>query len=406
MKIAIIHEDLKRNGGAENLIVWYTSRMVKMGYDVSLYTGAFEASNWSPAYTEGLPVIVDKCFSFTKNPLFYEIFGRRVLNVLKNVDVVISHNWLNSSLSVAFRGNKQDQRWIWFCQEPPRFIYYDVIDKEILRYMENNLHYSPYRGLNIMKHRCTRSLLPMFKILDKNYVTRNFNDIVANSHFTARNVKKIYGNQAKTAHLGVDVEKSLNTHENMKNELGCEYLFLASGRISPEKNVYRMIKALSKLDNHFDYKLVIAGNGEGIHFLKQKVKELGLATKVVLPGFIGTDKLHSFMHSCDMVVYIPINEPFGLVPIEALARGKPSLVSSTGGPSETIQDNVTGFHVDPLNVDAISERMEHVLEHPSILKDMKSECLKAYESRFTLRHGVARFLHAAGLDNKDQTSMK
>ncbi|MBD3188681.1 hypothetical protein GF325_17775, partial [Candidatus Bathyarchaeota archaeon] len=46
MKIAIIHANLARVGGAENLIIWYTSTLVERGYDITLITGKYDKSLW------------------------------------------------------------------------------------------------------------------------------------------------------------------------------------------------------------------------------------------------------------------------------------------------------------------------------------------------------------------------
>ncbi len=392
MKIAIIHEDLSKKGGAENLIIWYSAEMKKLGYDVTLFTGAFDSKLWSNEYTDNLKVHVAKQLGFTRNPFMYEINGREALRLVKEYDIVIIHVWLNSSLSIAFRKNKRIQKWVWFCEEPPRFVYYNEIDQPLVRHNINNLHYVPHRGLNIIKNHATRVLLPIFKLLDKIFVKNTFNKIITNSRFTSGNIKTIYNLPSFPAHLGIGTHYVVNSYKNMKAEHGCDFLFFFSGRLDPTKNLKRVFQAFSRIDTRVNYKFIIAGNGQLKEFLSRKISKLGLEDRIKLVGFVSDEDLVSYMNSADIIVYLPINEPFGLVPIEAMACGRPSLVSATGGPSETIKDGKTGFHANPLDVDDIARKIGYILNHPEDLIKMRNTCRDCYEKDYTLNAGVTRFL--------------
>ena len=397
MKIAIIHEDLKRRGGAENLIIWYASKLTKMGYDITLFTGYYDPKNWDEKYTNNLKVKSEKCFRFTKNALVYEINGFKAYRELKKYDLVIQHNWMNSSQYLSFK-NKYNQRWVWFCQEPPRYIYYNEIDECLIPYMLNKRHFYPHRGINILKHYLIRNFLPIFKYLDKRYVKNNFSSIIANSAFTKKNIKQIYGLNAKVAQLGVEFdEKSKNDIIDMKNKHNCEFLIYTSGRLTPSKNFYRLIKAFSTIQTEVDYRLIIAGNGPLFRFLIKKIREFKLEKRIILPGYISKQELISYLYSCDLLTYLTINEPFGLVPIEGMAMGKPSLVSAIGGPSETIEDGDTGFHADPFNIIDIGKKIQFILNNKDILSSMGDNCKKTYNERYTLDKAVYRFIDALGI---------
>ncbi len=394
MRIAIIHENLSVKGGAENLIIWYASELTKRGYDVTLFTGSFNRENWRKEYLQHLKVRVESAFKFTRNPFKYEANGRAALRLLKGYDLIVVHNWLNSSLSIAFRQNKGRQRWVWFCEEPPRFIYSKEIDLELLRYWLNHVYIEPHKGLKIVLNHAIRQLLVFLKLLDKLYVKRAFDKVIVNSEFTASNVKKIHDVKPIVAHLGIGGHYVTDSYVDMKKKHGCDLMFFYSGRIDPSKNIKRIIQAFAKVQTRVNYKFVIAGAGESKEYIAKKVAKLGLHNKIELVGYVSDDDLVSYFNSADVVLYLPINEPFGLVPIEALACGKPSLVSTVGGPSETIANNVTGFHANPLDVDDIKQKIEFILGNPELVASMKNECKKAYLDRYTLEKGVDRFEQA------------
>jgi glycosyltransferase involved in cell wall biosynthesis len=183
-------------------------------------------------------------------------------------------------------------------------------------------------------------------------------------------------------------------YENMKQKHQCDFLFFYSGRIDASKNLKRVIRAFANLKASVNYKLVLAGKGVLKDYISRKVSSLNLQDKIKLVGHVSDEDLVSYYNSADLIVYLPINEPFGLVPIEAMACGKPSLVSNFGGPSETIVENVTGFYANPLDIDDISRKLEYIIEHREVLASMKDDCKKEYYTRFTIEKGVDRFLKA------------
>lgn len=394
MKIAIIQGDLSKIGGSENLIIWYSAELVKRGYAITIFTGAYEPKNWSTEYTSKLNIVIDKHFGFKRNPFTYQVNGVHALRLTAGYDLVIVHSWLNSSLPIAFRGQRKTQKWVWFCEEPPRFIYYKEIDEELVRYNLNHLYLEPHKGINIILNHAIRKFLIFFKILDKIFVRYTFDKIVVNSKFTGRNIKKIYNLPSKVALLGIGTHYTTENYVDMKNRLNCDVLLFFSGRLDYSKNLTRIINAVSLIDTNINYKLVIAGDGILKAYLDKKVKRLNLTDKVLLTGRIPTDLLVSYMNSADLIIYLPINEPFGLVPIEAMACGKPSIVSSTGGPSETIINNVTGFYANPLDTNDIKSKIEYLLAHKEFLSDKSEICKGEYEQKFTLEKGVDRLLNA------------
>lgn len=69
----------------------------------------------------------------------------------------------------------------------------------------------------------------------------------------------------------------------------------------------------------------------------------------------------SLLKSARLLVYTPSNEHFGIVPLEAMLSGVPVLAANTGGPTETVLEDETGWLRDPGDVQEWSKVMDRVL---------------------------------------------
>ena len=92
----------------------------------------------------------------------------------------------------------------------------------------------------------------------------------------------------------------------------------------------------------------------------------GVSDRVHLLGSISRDRVPALLRSADVVVCVPWYEPFGIVPLEAMACGVPVLATAVGGLTDTVVDGVTGFHVPPRRPRAIAEKIKWLLRDDSL----------------------------------------
>ncbi|MDD7965546.1 glycosyltransferase [Actinomycetospora lemnae] len=147
---------------------------------------------------------------------------------------------------------------------------------------------------------------------------------------------------------------------------GDGFRVLTVSRLVPRKGVDTVVAALANLPA--DVELVVAGGprAEGLDDdpevarLRRLAREVGVADRVHFLGAVGQDALPALYRSADAVACVPAYEPFGLVPLEAMACARPVVAAAVGGLADTVVDGVTGHHVpagDPAAVAAALARL-------------------------------------------------
>ena len=124
------------------------------------------------------------------------------------------------------------------------------------------------------------------------------------------------------------------------------------GRLVERKGVGDVIAALAELPG---VELVVAGGPEASALakcpearrLQALAESLGVDDRVHLRGRIGREAVPPLLRSADVAVCTPWYEPFGIVPLEAMACGVPVVASAVGGLIDSVVDGLTGVHVRP-----------------------------------------------------------
>jgi glycosyltransferase involved in cell wall biosynthesis len=142
-------------------------------------------------------------------------------------------------------------------------------------------------------------------------------------------------------------------------------------RLVQRKGVGIAIEALARLvARGVDAELVIVGGaGDAAHLevepevarLLRIIETTGMHDRVTLAGRLEHGDLPQMLRSADVVVCAPWYEPFGIVPLEAMACGRPVVATSVGGLIDTVVEDVTGVHVPPRDPDALADALEPLL---------------------------------------------
>lgn len=152
---------------------------------------------------------------------------------------------------------------------------------------------------------------------------------------------------------------------------------LYAGRISPHKNVARIIEAFSALKTELakdgrypDLKLIIIGDEVSKHpDLRRAVIRAGIQNDVRFLGFVPIDVLRIFYDAAKVFVFPSLYEGFGLPPLEAMAHGTP-VVTSNGSALPEVVGNAA-LLVNPENIFEISRALYRSLTDTELRSRMK-----------------------------------
>lgn len=171
-------------------------------------------------------------------------------------------------------------------------------------------------------------------------------------------------------------------------------IILHPARLLPWKGVHTTVDAFASLADQFpDVSLVITDTHTILDWADElrgyreqifsMVHERGLDDRVVMRSFDFFKELPQAYAMADLVVYPTSGEePFGLVPLEAMASAKPIIATLSGGLIETIVDGKTGFLIPKEDPAALADRLATLLAHPTLAHRMGQEGRQHIERRF------------------------
>ena len=141
-----------------------------------------------------------------------------------------------------------------------------------------------------------------------------------------------------------------------------EKIILYIGRLVYEKGVQHLISSMPKiLANYHDAKLIIAGKGGMLEELRAQANNMGLSNKVYFTGYLNSKQVQKMYKCADVAVFPSTYEPFGIVALEAMLAGVPTVVSDVGGLNEIVEHRVDGMKSYAGNPNSIADSVLSLL---------------------------------------------
>ena len=361
--ILFLESNLSYYAGGPPFIFKTADRLGQMGLDVAVL-----AQNINKSFIEAYPRV--NCFSiggYLPNTVGHWLLApflfRRVGKAISGLkaDVLFPQAAPASHWAFLYKSRHKQIPCIWYCHEPTSFIH--------------NL--DSIMGLKGVVKYGALLLNPALQMMDR-WLARYADHILANSQFTAERVKKIYGREAEVVYPAfIELDKFKT---NAKKE---DFLFTV-GRLRRIKRMDLILKALAILHNKGkSVNLVMAGDGEEKDNLVRLSRALNLEPQVRFAGALPDEEVRQYMSRARAVVFPSVNEPFGQVPVEAMACGTPVIASDSGGPRETVLEGKTGYHFKTNDAASLAEKIDLVMGN-NLMPEMATAARKHVEQNFTL----------------------
>jgi glycosyltransferase involved in cell wall biosynthesis len=350
MKVALIHYWLVTNRGGEKVL----EALCELFPDADIYTHVVNPLDTSETvlkhsikttYIQKLPFATKLYQKYLPlMPLALEQLD------LRGYDLVIS------SESGPAKGviTSPDTLHLCYCHSPMRYVW-DMYQE----YLET-------------AGRVTRLLMPPLihyvRLWDYASAAR-VDQFIANSHHVAKRIQKHYRRSAQVIYPPVDTKAFAPVSQQ-------DDFFLMVGQLVGYKRTGLAVEAFNRMGKP----LVVIGEGADLEPLKAKAK-----ANVTILGRQPFSVIRDYYARCKALIF-PGEEDFGIVPVEAMASGRPVIAFHKGGALETVIDGVTGLFFDEQTPEAIVEavnRFEQV-QHQFSVEKIVAHAQKFGRDRFQM----------------------
>ena len=323
MKVAIVHDYLNQFGGAERTVLAMHEAFPEAPIFTSIYNRAglpkaFSEMDIRTTFMQRFPWVMKHYKSYL--PIYPAAFASIKLD---DYDVILS------SSSAFAKGVKNDHGalHICYCYNPMRFVwrYEDYIRSEQIPLF-------------------LKRLLPLYLRQLKMWDVRTsakVDHFVAISTVVARRILQFYGRDSEIIYPPVETGQF-----SISNEI--EDYYLVVSRLKAYKRIDLVVEAFNKIGKP----LKIVGEGDHGAVLRKMAR-----SNIEFVGAASDEKLAHYYSRCRALIF-PGEEDFGIVPVEAMASGRPVIAFGVGGALETVIDGETGLFFNAQTSDALIEAVQ------------------------------------------------
>lgn len=312
MKIALVHDFIIQDGGAERVLrafreIWPEAPIFTLSYDPKNAPESFKDAKIKTSFLQKMPYGISH----------YQWYLPLMPAAIERLDLTKFDIVLSSSSAFA-KGVMTLPRTlhICYCHTPTRYLWTDT------------LNYIDELKYNKFIKQIVPLFLPRLRIWDQLSATR-VNTFISNSKTVQKRIEKYYNRQSIVINPPVELEKFQISKDEKK-------YYLTGGRLVPYKRFDITVKAFSRLG----IPLKIFGIGPEYEKLKERAGQ-----NVQFLGKISEqEKINLYKNA---VAFInPQEEDFGITALEAMASGRPVIAYNKGGALETVIAGKTGEFFD------------------------------------------------------------
>lgn len=360
MKVALIHDHLAQDGGAEKVLQVLADLFPEAPIYTLLYEKKHVAKYFKDRHIE--TSIIQKMPGGVKHYQWYLFFMPIAVEFfdLREFDLVISDT---SSFAKGVI-TRPDCFHLCYCHTPTRYLWSDT--HQYINELKYNKFFKKIISL----------ILNRIRIWDRLAADR-VDFFVANSQTVQTRIAKYYRRNSVVVYPPVETEKFYIS--DLSQQTAEEKYFLIGCRLAPYKRVDVVIEAFKQLGN--DYRLKIFGDGVDL----ERLKQLAAGSEEI--EFLGrvSEEEKAKLYSSAQAFINPQEEDFGITVVESMASGRPVIAYRRGGATETVIEGKTGLFFDEQTPTAVAEAIKRFKS-----EDFKPEEIKIHANQFA----VAKFKEA------------
>ncbi len=373
MKVAVVHN--LKFGGAHRRASTQLQHMT--GVDVTEYTLSCADPMTDSPVVRRFRRWADAAPQWAKPPLRY-LDMLRLFAAYKRLSAAIARDepdviWLNGCqfLQTPFVRMSRRVGILYHCDEPRRTDYDEAARRQISS--KTKVLYAPMRWAEKRADRATVASVDI---------------ITTNSRYGAQRIQEAYRRRAEVVYCGVDSSFVRDSDAKLKH-------VMSVGTLIPSKGHDLAIDVVAA--SGVDLPLVVVGSrgtDEEKARLRARADKAGVELRL-MSGLEDAELVSLYQHAL-ATIYLAVEEPFGLVSIEAQACGCPPIVSDEGGLPETLEDGVSGWTV-PRTDTAAAARVLKRLVVPEIRDGVSADAVK-WSRRFSWAESgasIQKFLEKA-----------
>ncbi len=217
--------------------------------------------------------------------------------------------------------------------------------------------------------------------------------LVTNTPYLEKSLLELGAPKEKVLSIPVGVDNKIFSPVFEKHNLSTECRLISVGRLVRIKGHIYGIECLKKLvDKGYNAHYTIVGSGNQRDFLMEKIKLYNLKNNISLVGMKSQLEIRELLRSHDIFLMTSVRDPDygmetqGLVTAEAQACGLPVVGFDSGGVKYTLEDEVTGFLVKEGDVNAMTDRVEQLINNPKLRKKMGASAIKFINENYSQQH--------------------
>jgi D-inositol-3-phosphate glycosyltransferase len=220
-------------------------------------------------------------------------------------------------------------------------------------------------------------------------LTTRVDQVVATCFDEMRELTAMGGDSSKVTVIPCGIDPTQFQPDGLTAPRGsASHRLVVVSRLVRRKGIDDAIVALGSLP---DTELVVAGGPAASALaddpeyrrLRRLADRHGVGSRVGFTGGLPRSEVPALLRSADVVVSSPWYEPFGIVPLEAMACGTPVVATAVGGQVDTVQPERTGVLVEPRDPAALAQAVGRLLGNPSLRNHMGQEAAALVRERFT-----------------------